>query len=422
MSDKFCPMPFGSMHIDPDGQIKICCSDKGEMTDDEGRIYNVQTHTLSEAWNSKHYIKIRQEFLNRTQPESCFQCWENEVGENGKSTRTSSLELYKKLDKRGLNFVPHITEARRNNGVMLNYKPVDFQVMAGNLCNLACKMCFPRYSNSWSKFYTKQDITDVKEIKFHRLVGDPEHTYPDFKKEYDWPKLSTMDEVFSEFKDDIYHINITGGEPTLLDQNIEFINNLKSSKNIKNLELMVITNTTNINKKLLDALDGFHHLTLISSLDGMDEIAYIQRTPSHWPQIYKNFKLLREFANQRPYINHYIVTTVTALNIHHVGSFWNFLTLNESNFRPDNISPHFVTSPFQSVGLGIVPKKIIEKIKAQLIQYSSIKDSIPYQRLINYLDNVEWAEDDSVMLEMLDTIQKLHPEMDIKKIYSIYYK
>lgn len=425
MQNKFCPMPFGSMHIDPNGQIKICCSDSGDMLDEQGQQFNIQTHTIKEAWNSKHYIQIRQDFLNGVQPQSCFQCWDTEIGDKGKSTRTASIDLYRELEPKGFDLSKSINEAKSNKGVILNSLPVDYQVMSGNLCNLACKMCFPKYSNTWSKFYINKNIK-IQEVKYHSKSSDPLATFPDFGKEYDWPKTVKLQQIFSQVNDNIYHINITGGEPTLLAENLEFLEYLKTSKNISNIKLMVITNTTNVNKKLLSALDGFSDLSLISSLDGMDEIAYIQRTPSHWPTIYENFIELRRFCNKKPHINHCVVSTVTALNLHHVASFWNFLVtdpINQTNrISVHNIASQFVTGKYQLVGLGLVPRKVITKIRQQFTQFSALKKSLLYDRMINYLDHMDWAEDNQAMLEMLDTIQRLHPELDIKNIYKIYYE
>lgn len=422
IGNKFCPMPFGSMHIDPNGQIKICCSDNENMADENGKPYNVQTHTLKEAWNSNHYKKIRLDFLSGKQPPSCFQCWDNEVGDKGKSTRTSSLELYQRLEHKGFNLSSAINEAKENNGEIVNSKPADFQIQSGNLCNLACKMCFPLYSNGWSKFFINKNI-NANEIKFHSGTHTSDIYYPDFGVEHNWPKTTTMSKIFSDYIDNIYNMNITGGEPTLLVENIEFIEFLKTSKNIDNLAFMIITNATNVNKRLLNALDGFNTLTLINSLDGMDEIAYIQRTPSHWPTIFENFKAMKRFSTGKPNVNHCIISVVTALNIHHLGYFWNYLVTHpEIRLHPDKISPQVVIKKFESTGLENVPRRVIQKIRDQFVQYHLLKGSVAYERMLNYLDNVEWADDDTQMLEILDTMQKLHPDLDIKKIYSIYYE
>lgn len=414
-------MPFGSMHIDPNGQIKICCADGATMLDKHGKPFNVQTHDLKDAWNSDHYKKVRQEFLAGEQPKSCFHCWESEVGNQGKSTRTAGVDIYKKIVSRGFDLNAAIDESKNNNGV-LNSSPADFQVMSGNLCNLSCKMCYPRYSNTWSKFYINKNI-DIKGLKFHKLMADPQYLYPDFGQEFNWPKIVTMKKIFTDIKDNLYHFNMTGGEPTLLEENIEFIEYLKSSKNFDNLEFMMITNTTNINKKLLNAIKDFKQLIIMSSLDGLDEIAYIQRTPSNWEQVYKNFKILRKFSIDHPNINHGMITTVTALNIHHIGHFWDVLLTDKDNkLTAGEISTHFVVHSNQFVGLGIVPKKSIEKIREEFTQIKSIKNTVLYHRVLNYIDNMQWADDNTAMLEMLDNIQNLHPDLNIKELYRTYYE
>ena len=42
--------------------------------------------------------------------------------------------------------------------------------------------------------------------------------------------------------------------------------------------------------------------------------------------------------------------------------------------------------------------------------------------MMQYFETVDWADDDVAMLELLGSIQKLHPELDIKRIYQIYYE
>lgn len=414
-------MPFGSMHIDPNGNILVCCSDSGEMLDSQGKRYNVKTHSLQEAWNSDHYKNLRQKFLQGEQPESCRQCWQTEVSDRSVSTRIGSLERFDIFRNQGLDFDSSINQATNNQGKIDN-PPVDFQVMSGNLCNLACKMCFPRYSNTWSKFYINQGL-EPRDIKLHNLMANPVDVYLEFGESFDWPKTQTLTNIFSDFKDNIYHINLTGGEPTLLDENIEFLENLKQSKNIDRLEVQIITNTTNINKRLLDCIKSFKKVILLSSIDGMDEIAYIQRTPSNWNQIYKNYCKIHKFLQENSRVNYGVNTTVTALNIHHVHKLWDFFVDKaEYTISPEAFGLNIVISKYQSTGLEIVPKKAINKIKKEFENTHSIKNSKVYELMMNYFETINWSEDDTVMLEMLDSIQKLHPELDIKSIYQIYYE
>jgi radical SAM protein with 4Fe4S-binding SPASM domain len=421
MSEKFCPMPFGSMHIDPNGDILVCCSDGGKMLDSQGKRYNVQTHSLSEAWNSEYYKSLRLKFLQGEQPESCQACWENELIDNSVSTRANSLGRFEIFESQRLNLNERINQAKNNQGVIDSH-PVDFQVMSGNLCNLACKMCFPRYSNTWSKFYKNRGL-ETKDIKLHSAMANPVDVFMDFGESFDWPKTTTMTKVFAELKDNIYHINLTGGEPTLLEENIEFLEYLKDSKNIENLEVQIITNTTNINSRLLDSIRSFKKVILLSSIDGMDEIAYIQRTPSNWDQVYKNYSKIRQFLKNNPHVRHGVNSTITALNIHHIHRLWDYLSdKSELPVSVHEFGLNVVISRSQSTGLEIVPRRIIEKIKKEFSITESIKDSRVYDAMMGYFETIDWAEDDKAMLELLDSVQKLHPELDIKKIYSIYYE
>ena len=421
MSGKFCPMPFGSMHIDPNGDILVCCSDSGKMLDAQGKKYNVQTHTLEEAWNSEYYKDLRRKFLRGEQPDTCNFCWSSELNGKSVSTRISSLARYESFKKIDFDVETSVEQARQNDGVVTNL-PVDYQVMSGNLCNLACKMCFPKYSNTWTKFYKNKDMS-VNDLKFHRLMSEPQSVFTNFGETYDWPKTKTLDNIFGEFKDKVYHINITGGEPTLLEENIIFLEKLKQSKNAKNIEVQLISNGTNINSRLLDSLNGFRRVILTSSIDGMEEIAYIQRTPSNWDQIYKNYTRIRRFSEQNDNVLHTVTTTVTALNLHHLNKLWNFLVFAaECKIKPELITINIVINKSQSTGLEVVPRRIAEKIREEFLSNSRIKDSNCFTTMMSYFDSISWADNDDAIKDLLDTIQKLHPDLDIKKIYNIYYQ
>jgi len=423
INENFCPMPFGSMHIDPDGKIYICCSDRGPIVDENNKVMNVQTHSLKEAWNSKHYQKVRLEFLEGKKPSTCVECWNSEVGSKGASTRLSAVKRFDTFAERGYEIKNSIEDASKNNGLINNHQAIDYQVMSGNLCNLACKMCFPSYSNGWSKFYNTRNI-ESKDIKYHNKTVESKILFTGFNEEYDWPKKTTISYVLEDLIDGIYFVNLTGGEPTLLPENLDFLEKLKLSKNKENLELLVITNTTNINKQLLNTLQGFKKINIVSSIDGMNEIANIQRSPSNWKQILKNFYELRMFARKNSeFVSHGVNSVVTALNLHHVGEFWNFLlTHQELEMHHCMISQAFVVSEKYSIGLEIVPRRCIDKIKKEFQTYLSLSHSKLYDNMMIYFDNINWAQDDNLMHEMLDYVQMLHPEHNIKEIYKIYYE
>jgi hypothetical protein len=118
-----------------------------------------------------------------------------------------------------------------------------------------------------------------------------------------------------------------------------------------------------------------------------------------------------------------VTSTVTALNIHHVHKLWDFLVdKDDYKFSYGLFNINMVISKGQSTGLEIVPRKVVEKIKKEFEVTESIKGSKVYNSMMDYFETINWAEDNTAMLELLDSIQKLHPELDIKKIYQIYYE
>jgi hypothetical protein len=74
----------------------------------------------------------------------------------------------------------------------------------------------------------------------------------------------------------------------------------------------------------------------------------------------------------------------------------------------------------------MVPQQIVEELKKEIKLY---KENTQHDRQRQIFENIEYelstntfAKDFTTMHEMLDSVQQLHPELDIQKIYSIYYQ
>ena len=247
-NSKMCPMPFTSMHIDGDGRIKICCADNPDSspTDQNGIEYNVSTHKLDDFWNSDYIKNVRKQFLNGEKPSSCKNCWNTERNlKNPISVRTESINRF---DESGFNYNNNINSCNKNGE--LNSPPIDFQVMSGNLCNLGCKMCSPDYSSNFSKFFKSKGFSTANSIQFHKK--QPKGFFPNknYNIIHDWPKTIELKNVFKNYENNISYMFITGGEPTIIPENVDFLDFLSN----KNINLRLATNCTNINKKLLNSI------------------------------------------------------------------------------------------------------------------------------------------------------------------------
>jgi pyruvate-formate lyase-activating enzyme len=325
-----------------------------------------------------------------------------------------------------------IEYARTHDG-HLQSNPTDFQIMSGNMCNLACKMCGPRYSNTWSKFFRRRGFDTLSQIKFSRAGGafanaDDSAIY--LAGDQDWPITNPLSTVLPEYYADIRHIFLTGGEPTLIVQNIEFLEQLVSTGHSRHIELRFSTNLTNINQRLLNVLDHFGKIGINMSLDGMDDIAYIQRTPSDWTQILKNTDYLMSWLveyqqRKNKFANITVNTVVSALNIHHVLDLWCFLAERYTmNFHMGFTA---LVDPFDNYYIGQVPRAVVDQILAQLPDATDeICRHSPSMR--SSMENFEfhlrqdiYSDDLQDIQHLLNGIQGLHPELDIQEIYRIYY-
>lgn len=404
MSNTLCSFAFAHTDIEPNGDIKFCCAAADNLhRDEQDRLYNVTTHTLTQAWNSELLKQTRLEMIAGQRPQACSYCWRMENSDNtaGSSVRLQAANRRIPIE----DITDRIEYAQTHNGE-LDELAYDFQISIGNLCNLACKMCNPTFSTSYQKFYNKLDNITTPIVSF------------------DWPVTQSLPDIFKDHIDSIQRIFFTGGEPTLIPEVIDFIDYLSSNPNIT---IWPSTNCTNINKRLLDSLSKFNEIWLNLSLDGMDDIAYLQRTPSNWPSIEKNVDLLADWIKTQSgkRIHTTLITTVTLLNLHHVLDFWSYCSNRWADRIEFGLSINLVLGRDSNYGLENVPKDSIPSIQAQLELF---KQNIP-QRMdyaVEYMDNLltttNWASDYTGIHQWLDELQRAHPDKNIKEIYSIYYK
>jgi MoaA/NifB/PqqE/SkfB family radical SAM enzyme len=421
-----CAAMWRHQDIETNGDIRDCCAVlDNEIKDSEGRVFNVNTHKLSDEWNSERKKALRLQMLRGEKPKGCWWCYDQEAT-TGHSVRTSF--------NNGLSdFVlePLLKDSLENGG-HLSTPPVDFQMQTGNLCNLACKMCQPKLSIQVGKFY-KEHFDHPKEVRFSKSRGFPTMVNNDsFDLVYDWPVQHKLSDVFDEYiqNGNIKRMYLTGGEPTIIAENLEFLQLLVNNGQAKDIKFDTNTNCTNINKKFLSIIEQFKNARLAISIDGMGDIAHIQRYPSDWKTIERNIDTLIEWSAENPtkrQIN--LSTVVTALNFHHIPEFWDYMCekfgkLNPAGGRMQN--PHFITPLWEwkesSLGFGQVPQSIAQQILSTFDEYQDKITKNAFDSYKNALNSGSFAPDFTAIHEVLDTIQKMHPDLNIPEIYKIYYQ
>ena len=235
MNKTYCNIIKKGLFVSHRG-VSLCC-------------INPDKHQIkpSELWNGS----VRQTALTNMERENkikgCDVCYNNE----DKKTPSSRMfyNLYKELKSKKL--------------------PTMLDLDFSNFCNLKCVMCSAERSSEWAKDVGKDISTVSKE---------------------------TIDDLLS-ISDEVTEITIQGGEPSIM-REYEYYFELLDEKNIiKNINLQVITNATNVNSKFYNLLKKFKSVRLSVSIDAFGKANDYIRWPSNFDQIEKNLIKMSELKN-----------------------------------------------------------------------------------------------------------------------------
>ena len=132
---------------------------------------------------------------------------------------------------------------------------------------------------------------------------------------------------------------MTGGEPTIIKRNLDYIDKIIDSGHAKEVELIFTTNATNINKKFIENSKKFKSVSFNVSIDATGELANYIRNPSDWNTIEKNMNLLYD-SGMGVSFN----TTIQWLNMTRLNEIFNFLKQSKISFG--GIWFQLVTDPY----------------------------------------------------------------------------
>jgi molybdenum cofactor biosynthesis enzyme MoaA len=218
---------------------------------------------MSEITNPDRFIDLK----NIEFPDACKNCHQQE---------SQGITSYRKFFLENTNSRPGI-------------QFVDFR--HSNQCNLKCRYCNPHFSNQWAKELSY-------EITLNRA-----------------PVEQFYEHLLTQNLNDIYWC---GGEPLIIKEHYDVLEQLIEKKLSKNVSLRYNTNFSTINykdKNLLDLWKHFKSINLMISLDAAgNELNYI-RSGSDWSTISCNINTLLQQRQHLPNLNISFVATLSILNV-----------------------------------------------------------------------------------------------------------
>jgi pyruvate-formate lyase-activating enzyme len=260
---------------------------------------------ISDFDKSTELNSIKNTILSGQVPASCQPCISNEQ-QGLTSTRQDALRDWPEY---------RIQAPDRVEYLDLRYN---------NLCNFACRTCEPSYSSSIERELEnntslKKYFNPINKLDYSTIVNKDLH--PHYQS--------------------LQRLNLTGGEPLLIKENLIILEELIAvDKN--DIDLLITTNASTVNPKMLALIKQFKNVHWTLSIDGIGATAEYIRYGSNWPVIVKNIQSILELKHSVS-----INTTVSAYSILDISSLvkWFKSLKEEYSDQPFEIMFHAVQWP-----------------------------------------------------------------------------
>jgi hypothetical protein len=430
MTKPLCTFPWAHLDIETNGDIKYCCASVYQEglshTDESGNHYNVNTHSIDEAWNSARIIKLRENLYNGIKAPECKVCWDQES--RGEWSVRKAADMAKDDD------YPNIQETidrSAANGFVVDDFPKYYQIQTGNMCNLACKMCHSDYSTTYGDFYKELYPDNVNQNKYNFLDNDNKgNTHRSAEPaRYTWPKDIGLKALLDDEKTPhVKRLFLSGGEPTIILENLDFLEHLVETGKSKKIHLIVITNSTKINPRFAEVIKHFSRTTLTLSIDAIGGPIEIQRYPADWERIDKNIIQYAELAKNNSGVQIAFNTVVSCLTLPTLDELLFYIAKQRKKYNITFAS--LFSLEHGDLSLNIVPVTVLNKSKQRIRRALEINRKLFDQRIIETVENfltsldhqIERNNDDYTDVSFaLNKIQEHHPDRDIKSIFPVYF-
>lgn len=307
--ETFCILPWVHLATQPDGALNICCLSSNTLKADSGEELRLDTHSLEQIWGSQDLQNVRNKMLSNQKIHGCDVCYRDES--NGKtSPRQMHNDTWTK--KLGAEKIQHLIQSSQEDPQSYARNHQDgvlyFNFRFSNNCNLRCRMCFPMSSNGLSK-------------EFRELI-EKQETFPRFYKTIfpqsdlvAWSQNETFVKNMNLALPYLKEVYITGGEPMIGKDTLQFLKMAVESNCAQNIELTFHTNTTHWNESVTELFAHFKKVTIHCSIDGFGLVDEYIRYPTRFHKVEDVFDKYLELTVRVPTVSVSIACSVSIYNI-----------------------------------------------------------------------------------------------------------
>ena len=371
MADNFCILPFVHSFVTPD-IVSPCCAYTGD----------IKLNSKEQYWNSDQLKNIQKNMLDNVRDTGCAICWKKE-DRGYSSLRQHSNQIYK----------DHVGDIKQNKKAD---HPFYIDLRLGNLCNLKCRMCISEWSSQIAGEILdnpNEDWIDTPTQKVIELDGNT------------W-------ELLDQWLPHIKRVFMTGGEPTIIKRNMDYINKIVASGRGKDVELIFTTNATNINKQFTEIGNEFKSVSYNVSIDAVGTLARYIRYPSDWDTIENNLKNIKHGVSFN--------TTIQWLNMTRLneifdyiencgiafGGIW-FQLVTDPHYLDPIYAPRFMKEKCIADIDDFLNRPFLNEEKYNNILYGELKQSLTQTKdfLVKNMDNTQHVDEFLKRMEILDRLR-----------------
>jgi organic radical activating enzyme len=304
-------------------------------------------------WNSKYLEQVRKKMIAGEQLDECTGCYKDE-------------------NKGKISLRNHYNARFKDWGQ--KETPTAMDLDFSTLCNLKCIMCGPDRSSQWSKELGQIEKSPISKTEMDELCNISEN---------------------------IKHLTIQGGEPSIMPEFEYYFQYLKDNNLIQNIEIDCISNLTNVNNKFYKLLSEFKNVNLDVSIDAYGDACNYIRFPSNFEKIEQNILSL---IDRKIQVN--LQISLQTLSMYNFYDFLVWIHNINSKFEKKNkkIGVHlsFVTGP-KIYDINFAPIKLKEKFLSDIAKFKSsysLKHNLKFNMSIRNIEKTllsthttdNWAE------------------------------
>jgi len=285
MSKTYCAKLWDHQYINMSGSVRFCCVSLQDLNDSRGASFNTKHDSLKDVWNSQIMRQTRLDMMQGKSIKACTKCYDQES--RGYVSMRDPGNMASNFAKTG------------TDGSM-DHMPSELELHFGNLCNLKCKMCGQQYSNQVGK-----ELLDIgkKDKQFldwvYKESGNVNIYTNNLSVEYDWFKDEQAKVILFKFiADNIRTLTVIGGEPTVIPEFWELFEYLDQNDKLKNINITITTNLTNVNPKMTRWLPKVKRWRIWASVDGTGDRTEYIRFPSNFSRVVENINFYKSLLPQ----------------------------------------------------------------------------------------------------------------------------